>query len=82
MNTKKKTFLNWYNSLPANEQPKKRETIMFLLKIERSQFYNILKGKRLLNPAEAQAINSLAGSTLIFEDKNDDVLINLNLVKA
>lgn len=81
MQTIKKTFREWYDSLPSNDQSSKRETVMFLLGIERTMFYNLLNGKRKLNPAEIQAINALAEETLDY-GQEEDLTVSTNLVKA
>lgn len=77
---KKITLKAWYDDLPASEQKPKRESIQFLLGIQKNQFYRLLNGERSISPAEQAALNGLAGVELHFEGSN--LTANVGLVKA
>jgi hypothetical protein len=81
MKEKNRTIKQWYDSLPANDQANKRESVMFLLGIERSAFYKLLNGTRIFNPAEIAAINGLAEENLDY-GQEEDLTVSTNLVKA
>lgn len=75
------TLQSWYESLPANQQKGKKESIMFLLGVGNTMFYRTISGNRKFNPAEKQALIALAETDLDFGDE-PDLTENLNLKKA
>jgi hypothetical protein len=65
--TKATTFSNWYKSLPANEQIKKRDEICITCDFSTAKFYRITREEQIPSVLEQAAISAIVNQPIKFK---------------